>query len=143
MTPQETDPCCCECLGVSSRGVGWWWPAIGSGVLSAGVRARDILKEIAVIFIQFSSVQLLSCVQLCHPMDCSAPGFPILHQLPELAQTHVHLVGDAIQPSHPLSSPSPPSCNLFPASGSCPVSQFFASGGQSIGVSASADQSFQ
>ena len=54
-----------------------------------------------------SSVQLLSGVQLCHPMDCSTPGFPVHHQLPELAQIHVHQVGDAIQPSGPLSFPSP------------------------------------
>jgi len=47
------------------------------------------------------------CSTLCDPMDCSTPGFPVLHHLPELAQTHVHWVGDAIQPSHPLSSPSP------------------------------------
>ena len=53
-----------------------------------------------------------SCQTLCDPMDCSMPGFPIHHQLPELAQTHVHQVGDAIQPSHPLSSPSPPAFNL-------------------------------
>ena len=46
-------------------------------------------------------------------MDYSMTGFPVHHQLPELAQTHVHLVGDAIQPSHPLSSPSPPAFNLF------------------------------
>ena len=45
-------------------------------------------------------------------MDCSTPGFPVHHQLPELAQTHVHRVGDAIQPSHPLLSPSPPAFNL-------------------------------
>jgi len=45
-------------------------------------------------------------------MDCSTPGFPVLHQLPELAQTHIHRVSDAIQPSHPLSSPSPPAFNL-------------------------------
>ena len=49
---------------------------------------------------------------LCNPMDCSTPGFPVHHQLPELAQTHVYQVGDAIQPSHPLSSPSPPAFNL-------------------------------
>ena len=55
-----------------------------------------------------SSVQLLSHVQLCDPMDCSTPDFLVHHQLPELTQTHVHSVGDAIQPSHPLSSPSPP-----------------------------------
>ena len=61
---------------------------------------------------RFSSVQLLSHVRLCHPMDCSMPGFPVHHQLPELTQIHVHRVGDAIQPSHPLSSPSPPAFNL-------------------------------
>ena len=53
-----------------------------------------------------SSVQ--SCPTLCDPMDCSMPGLPVHHQLPELAQTHVHRVSDTIQPSHPLSSPSPP-----------------------------------
>ena len=60
---------------------------------------------------QFSSVTQ-SCLTLCNPMDCSTPGFPVHHQLPELAQTHVHQVSDAIQPSHPLSSPSPPVFNL-------------------------------
>ena len=57
-------------------------------------------------------VQSLLCLTLCHPIDCSTPGFPVLHQLPEFAQTHVHRVTDAIQPSHPLSSPSPPALNL-------------------------------
>ena len=62
---------------------------------------------------QFSSVQFsCSIVILCDPMDCSMPGLPVHHQLPELAETSVHLVGDAIQPSHPLSSPSPPAFNL-------------------------------
>ena len=61
--------------------------------------------------IQFSSVQLLSCVRLCDSMNHSTPGFPVHHQLPEFTQTHVHRVGDAIQPSHPLSSPSPPASN--------------------------------
>ena len=58
----------------------------------------------------FSSVQFSRSVvpALCDPMDCSTPGFPVHHQLLKLAQTHVHRVGDAIQPSHPLSSPSPP-----------------------------------
>ena len=55
-----------------------------------------------------------SCLTLCNPMDCSIPGFPILHSLPEFAQTHVHWVGDAIQPSHVLSPPSPPALNLSP-----------------------------
>ena len=48
-----------------------------------------------------------SCLTLCNPMDCSMPGFPVLHHLPEFSQTHVHWLGDAFQPSHPLSSPSP------------------------------------
>ena len=56
--------------------------------------------------VQFSSVAQL-CPTLCDPIDCSMPGFPVHHQLPDLAQTHVHRVGDAIQPSHPLSSPFP------------------------------------
>ena len=60
----------------------------------------------------FSSVQSLSLVRLCNPMHCSTPGLPVHHQLPELAQTHVHRVGVAIQPSHPQSSPSPPAFNL-------------------------------
>ena len=70
-------------------------------------------------------------------MDCSTPGIPVHHQLPELAQTHVHWVGDAIQPSHPLSSPSPPAFNLSQHPG-FPVSQLFASGGQIVGASTSA-----
>ena len=61
--------------------------------------------------VQFSSVAKL-CLTLCDPMDCSTPGFPVHHQLLEFTQTHVHQVGDAIQPSHPLSSPSPPAFNL-------------------------------
>ena len=66
------------------------------------------------------------------------PRFPVHHQLPELAQTHVHQVRDAIQPSHPLSTPSPPAFNLSQHQGlSFPMSQFFLLGGQSIGASAS------
>ena len=53
-----------------------------------------------------------SCLTLCDPMDCSTPGFPVHHQLLEFTQTLLHLVGDAIQPSHALSSPSPPAFNL-------------------------------
>ena len=87
-----------------------------------------------VLTLCFSSVSQ-SC--LCDPVDCSTPGLPVHHQLSEFTQTHVHWVGDAIQPYHPLSSPSPPFFNL-PASGSFPMSQLFASGGQNIGVSASA-----
>ena len=87
-----------------------------------------------------SSVQLSHSVVLtvCDPMDCSTPGFPVHYQLPELTQTHVHRVGDAIQPSHPLSSPSPTTLNLSLHQDFLQWVSFFASGGQSIGVSASA-----
>ena len=84
---------------------------------------------------QFSSVTQ-SCPTLCNPMNCSTPGLPIHHQLPEFTQTHVHWVGDAIQPSHPLSSPFSSCPQSLPASESFPMSQFFTWGGQSTGVSA-------
>ena len=83
------------------------------------------------------SVQSLSCVQLCDPMDLSMPGFPVHHQLLELTQTHVHWVSDANQPSHPLLPSSLPALNLSQHQGFF-QSQFFISGGHSIGVSASA-----
>ena len=73
------------------------------------------------IVFQFSSVAQ-SCPTLCNPMNRSTPGLPVRHQLPEFTQTHVHLVGNAIQPSHPLSSPFPPALN---PSESFPMSQFF------------------
>ena len=62
----------------------------------------------------FVVVQLLSCFWLCNPINCSMPGFPVLHHLLEFALTHVHWVGDTIQPFHPLSSPSPPALS-FPS----------------------------
>ena len=86
--------------------------------------------------VQFSSVAQ-SCVTLWDHMDCSTLGLPVHHQLPEFTQTHVHRVGDAIQPSHPLLSPSPAS-NLSQHWGLFQMSQFFTSGGQNIVVSASA-----
>ena len=86
--------------------------------------------------VQFSSVAR-SCLTLCNPINRSMPGFLVHHQLPEFTQTHVHRVGDAIQPSHPLLSPSPPTPSI-PASGSFRMNQLFASGGQSTGASASA-----
>ena len=64
------------------------------------------------IFLEMFSLFTQLCPTLCNPIDCSTPGFLVHHQLPEPTQTHVHHVGDAIQPSHPLSSPSPPSFNL-------------------------------
>ena len=79
-----------------------------------------------------------SYLTLCNLMDCSTPGFPVLHHLPEFAQIHVHWVSDASQPSHPLLPPSPPAFNLSQHQGFFPVSQLFASGGQSVGASASA-----
>ena len=82
----------------------------------------------------FSSVAQ-SCLTLCNPMNCSMPGFPVHHQLLELAQIHVHRLSDAIQSSHPLSSPSPPAFNLSKHQG---LFQWVSSlsGGQSIGASA-------
>ena len=67
---------------------------------------------LSIVTVQFSSVQSLSRVQLGDPMNHSTPGLPVHHQLLEFTQTHVHRVGDAMQPSHPLSSPSPPALNL-------------------------------
>ena len=87
--------------------------------------------------VQFS-LAAQSWPTLCYPMDCNKPAFPVHYQLPELAQIYVHRVGDAIQPSHLLSSLSSPAFNLSPGSGSFQMSQFFTSGGQSIGASASA-----
>ena len=84
--------------------------------------------------IQFSSVTQ-SCPVVCHPMNCNMPGLPVHHHLPEFTQTHIHQVSDAIQPSHPLSSPSSPTPNPFQHQ-SFPMSQLFAWGGQSTGVSA-------
>ena len=84
--------------------------------------------------VQFSSVAQL-CLTLCDPMNRSTPGLPVHHHLAEFTQTHVHRVSDAIQPSHPLSSPSPAAPNPSQHQ-SFPMSQLFAWGGQSTGVSA-------
>ena len=83
--------------------------------------------------VQFSSV---SHVWLCDPMDWSTPGFPVHHEFPELTQTHVHQVGDAIQPSHLLSSPSPPAFSLSQHHGLFKWVSSSKSGGQSTGASA-------
>ena len=108
----------------------------------------NVLSRLVIAFLPRRSVtaaaaakSLQSCLILCNPMYCSTLGFPVPHQLPE--PTHVHRLSGAIQPSHPLSSPSPPAFNLsqsFPPnlSGSFPMNKFITSGGQSIGVSASA-----
>ena len=94
------------------------------------------MTKYGIFSVQFSPVTQ-SCLTLCSPMDCSTPSFPVHHQLPKFTQTHVHRVSDAIQPSHPLSSPSPlaphPSQHqsLFQW-----VNSSFAWDGQSTGVSA-------
>ena len=99
-----------------------WWPpkftlrveiltpkvmVLGGGSFGGwiGYKDRATLNRI-----QFSSVAQ-SCPTLWDPMNCNMPGLPVHHQLPEFTQTHIHRVGDAIQPSHPLSSPSPPAPN--------------------------------
>ena len=76
-------------------------------------RNRKYLNSLNTSFssVQFSSVTQ-SCLTLWDPMNRSTPGLPVHHQLPEFTQTHVHRVSDAIQPSHPLSSPSPPAPNM-------------------------------
>ena len=81
------------------------------------------------LLLQFSSVTQ-SCPSLCDPMNRSTPGLPVHHQLQEFTQTHVHRVGEAIQPFHPLSSPSPPAPNPSQHQ-SFPMSQLFTCGGQS------------
>ena len=107
---------------------------INEGIILTGTNVYNLsVIEIRQVF---SSVQLLSRVRLCDPMDCSTPGLPVHHQLLELTQTHVHQVGDAIQPSHPLSSPSPPALNLS-QHWSFQMSQLSTSDVQSIGVPAS------
>ena len=102
-----------------------------------GTCCQSLNFENVLSLIQFSSVAQLRPT-LCDPMDCSTPGFPVHHKLPEFTQTYIHWVGDAIQPSHPLSPPSPPAFSLSQHQGIFPMSQFFTSGGQTIGVSASA-----
>ena len=77
----------------------------------ASVLQRSVFFMFQLAIIQFSSVAQ-SCLTLCNPMDSSTSGLPVHHQLPEFTQTHVHWVSDSIQPSHPLSSPSPPALNL-------------------------------
>ena len=96
--PTLRDPMDCSLPGSSVHGI------FQARVLEWGA--------IAFYMFQFSSVQSLSCVRLfCDPMNYSTPGLPVHHQLPEFTQIHVHRVGDAIPPSHPLSSPSAPAPN--------------------------------
>ena len=123
----------------SSRGSSW--PRNQTCVSCIFCIDRQILLPLShqgsqelVSSVQFSSVAQ-SCPTLWDPMNCSTPGLPVHHQLPEFTQTHVHRVGDAIQPSHPMSSPSPPAPDCSQHQ-SFPISQPFTWGGQSTGVSA-------
>ena len=125
--------CVCECVGVHvcwATSAGEILPSsnlhqlVPDGLLRTGPQDLPLsgnlpgkpteglrLPTWAWLRAKFSSVQSLSCVWLCDPVDYYTPGFPVYCQLPELAQTQVHRVSDAIQPSHPLSSPSPPAFN--------------------------------
>ena len=87
---------------LGSKNTGWPPPSRGSFMLFSFCPVKEM--------IQFTSVAQ-SCLTLCDPMNRSTPGLPVHHQHPEFTQTHVHQVSDAIQPSHPLSSPSPPAPN--------------------------------
>ena len=116
-----------RCLWLSVFSIIYCWTSVNSW-------EKMHLGKLFSLHFQFSSVAQ-SCPTLCDPMNDSTPGLPVHHQLPEFTQTRVHQVGDIIQPSHPLSSPSlptpiPPSIRVFP------MSQLFAWGGQSTGVSA-------
>ena len=82
-----------------------------SHIQPSGDRAKSACKAHGDHGVQFSTVPQ-SCPTLCDPMKCSTPGLPVHHQLPEFIQTHIHQIGDAIQPSHSLSSPSPAAFNL-------------------------------
>ena len=103
--PSPTPGACSNSCPLSQ----WCHPTISSSVSPFSIYLGETQFNKAVI--QFSSVAQ-SHLTLCDPVDCSKPGFPVHHQLPELAQTHIHWVGDAIQLSHPLSSPSLPAFNL-------------------------------
>ena len=101
-------------------------PALGGGFFTPEPPGKLIphVKKASEVT-QFRSVTQ-SCPTLCDPMNPSTPGLPVHHQLPEFTQTHACRVGDAIQPSRPLSSPSPPAPKSLPASGSFPMSQLVA-----------------
>ena len=116
-------------VGTHDPQTSWWWPKlfwakprwrIREPVMSWWCRSsfagRTSIQEFQLTpeniwIVQFSSVTQ-SCPTLCNPVNRGTPGLPVHHQVPESTQTHVHWVGDAIQPSHPLSSPFPPTFNF-------------------------------
>ena len=104
-----------------------------------GHMARKLWPKDQILRSVQSSLVTQSCLTLCNPINCSTPGLPVYHQLLESTQTHVHWVSEAIQPSHLLSSPSPPALNLSQHQGLFKC-QFFASGGQGFQLQ---HQSFQ
>ena len=108
-------------LGAWAASCWWIWRNWTSVLQPQGTRLCSV---------QFSSVAQ-PCLTLCDPMDCSTPGLPVLHYLPELTKTHVHWVSDAIQPSHPLSLPYPPAFSLSPHQG---LFQWVSSSHQVAGV---------
>ena len=95
------------------KGIYWnWGNLVHPHPERQEVVRREFFRMLGEFLIPYFSSVTQLCSTLCDPMDCSMPGFPVHHQLPELAQTHVHRVNDAIQPFHPLLSPSPPAFNL-------------------------------
>ena len=111
--PTLCDPVDCSPPGSSVHGIFQARVLEWVAIAFAAAYPSDDLIFCSSIFpsVQFSSVSQ-SCPTLCDPMNCSMPGLPVHHQLPESTQTHVHRGSDAIQPSHPLLSPSPPALNL-------------------------------
>ena len=104
-------------MGFPGKNTGVGFHAFLQGSSLPGIEPRSLTSPALVgRFLTTSSVQFSSvtqsCPTLCNPMNRSMPGLPVHHQLPEFTQTHVYLVGDATQPFHPLSSPSPPAPNL-------------------------------
>ena len=117
-------------LSIRTQQIFLWANQMPSEILACSLTHRNIQNNACCCSVD------KQCPTFCEPMDCSMPGFPVLHYLPKFAQTHVHCVNDAIQPSHSLFPPSPHALN-HSASQSFPMNQFFTSGGQNIEVSAS------
>ena len=101
-----------QCVETVADFIFWGSKITADGDCSHEIKRRLLLgRKVMNNLVQFSSVTQL-CLTICDPMNCSTPGLPVHHQLLEFTQTHVHLVVDAIQPFHPLSSPSSPAFNL-------------------------------
>ena len=108
------------CLAHSKCSVNLWLLPMSSCLW------KEIVNMISVISYMYCCCSVAKLhLTFCNPMDCSTPGFPVLHFLPEFAQTHVHWVGDVIQPSHPLFHPLFSCLQSFPTSGTFPVSWLF------------------